>query len=516
MSAEYCYNLGIAFNAVAAAHRERPALRFMNGKTATYGELAELAGKFAGMLHTRGLGCGNVAAIFNEKTPRSYAIMLACLKTGVTYTNLDPNSPAERLNKMLSLCRPAIVFCGNATIDKVSGCQLNDAELLNYDAPSMDAALAEEEPFSTSTVNGNTPAYLMFTSGSTGFPKGAIITHANVLNFIRWSQSTFHITSADVLTNLNPMHFDNSVFDFYSALFSGASLIPIPEEAVKNPRRLLDSLNQLEPTLWFSVPSLLVYVLKMRALKDNDLPRLKTVSFGGEGFPKNQLRNLWNVWGKRVRFVNVYGPTECTCICSSYDVSDADMADDELLPLGPVAPNFGFAVIDPQGRQVPDGELGELYLTGPNVGKGYYHNPQKTVEAFIQHPGINSHPEIVYRTGDLVRYDRKRNLFYFCGRRDNQIKRMGYRIELEEIENALSTLNYIEENAVVYHKTDDNNGRIIACVAAQLGDEQKILADLRELLPSYMIPNDIKFMNSLPKNRNGKIDRLALKEEFCQ
>ncbi len=519
MEAKYYYNLGLLFSAVAAAHKDKVALRFLDGNETTYGELEHNSNRFSHLLHAHGVRRGSVVAIFNEKTPVSYALMLGALKLGAAYTNLDPNSPVERLNRMIGFCRPAVFFCGNSAYEKVCGCELGESRVVNYQADDFRTKLEhfpETALPETRMVDGNTPAYLMFTSGSTGFPKGAVISHANLLNFIQWSIATFNLTADDVLTNLNPMHFDNSVFDFYSTLFSGASMIPVAEEAVKNPRRLLDALNKVGPTLWFSVPSLLVYVLKMRALKDSDLPTLKTVSFGGEGFPKSQLRNLWTFWGDRVRFVNVYGPTECTCICSSYDVSAEDLSSDELLPLGPVAPNFGFVVVDSNRHPVTDGEIGELCLCGPNVGRGYYNNQEKTLEVFIQHPQITAYREIIYRTGDLVRYDRTKDLLYFCGRIDNQIKRMGYRIELEEIENALGSLDYIEENAVVYHKSDDNNGRIIACVVGANVDEIKIVNDLRELLPPYMIPNDIKLLEALPKNRNGKIDRLALKEEYCR
>jgi D-alanine--poly(phosphoribitol) ligase subunit 1 len=356
----------------------------------------------------------------------------------------------------------------------------------------------------------------MFTSGSTGFPKGVIITHSNVLNFIEWSKLTYNITPSDLFTNINPMHFDNSVFDFYSSIFTGACMIPVSEDLTKNPRKLFQVLNKVNPTIWFSVPSMLVYALKLRAVNEPDLPSLRIVSFGGEGFPKNQLRNLWNIWGKRVKFINVYGPTECTCICSSYEVTQKDIEKDELLPLGPMAPNFGHIISDDGLKQVSGNEAGELWISGPNVGLGYYNNPEKTNEVFIQNPFINTHRDIIYKSGDLVRYDKVENLLYFCGRKDNQIKRMGYRIELEEIENALGSLVYIEENAVIYIDSADNIGKIIACVRSINTEEFRIISDLEKLIPSYMLPSEFKFYDHLPKNQNGKIDRLQLKMDFAE
>lgn len=514
---KYIYNLGQLFNKIAFDHSSKPALILLDGTTVFYSEIEKLSNKIANYLLARGVKQGDVIAIFNEKNSVSYSTMLACLKIGAIYTNLDYNSPVERIRKMITLCNPIIFFSPEKYVPFLKQCNFEESKTISYTSSDFLKTIAgffDNFPVINSNVTGSTPAYLMFTSGSTGFPKGVVITHSNILNFVNWSKATYNTSSNDIFTNINPMHFDNSVFDFYSSLFTGASMVPITEELTKNPRKLLDVLNQINPTVWFSVPSMLVYMLKMRALKDTDLSDLRIVSFGGEGFPKNQLRNLWTLWGHKVRFLNVYGPTECTCICSSYDVSEKDMVTDDLLPLGPMAPNFGFLILAEEGRVVSEYEIGELYITGSNVGLGYYNNPEKTKEVFVQNPQNVFYNEIIYKSGDLVRYNRKENLLYFSGRIDNQIKRMGYRIELEEIENALGSLNYIEENAVIYNKSDNDNGKIIVCVRSTTKDENKILADIAMLIPSYMLPNEFRFYDHLPKNQNGKIDRLKLKEEY--
>lgn len=516
---KYIYNLGQLFNQIAFDYSEKPALRFLDKTIVSYGEIEKLSNKIANYLLGIGVKQGDVVSIFNEKNTVSYSTMLACLKIGAIYTNLDYNSPVERIKKMIGLCNPVLFFSHKKYFLFLEECKYDKSKIIQYttsDFLETVNGLSDTFPLSNVDVTGNTPAYLMFTSGSTGFPKGVVITHSNVLNFINWAKVTYNTSPDDIFTNINPMHFDNSVFDFYSSLFAGASLAPVTEELTKNPRKLLDTLNNVNPTIWFSVPSMLVFMLKMRALKETDLRDLRIVSFGGEGFPKNQLRNLWNLWGGGVRFLNVYGPTECTCICSSYVVSEKDMVTDDLLPLGPMAPNFSSLILNSKGEQVNEGEIGELCICGPNVGLGYYNNSEKTVEVFVQNPQNVFFKEIIYKSGDLVRYNKIENLLYFCGRIDNQIKRMGYRIELEEIENALGSLNYIEENAVIYNKSDIDNGKIIVCIRSVTRDENKILADLTKLIPSYMLPNEFRFYDHLPKNQNGKIDRLKLKEEYLK
>jgi D-alanine--poly(phosphoribitol) ligase subunit 1 len=515
---KYNYNLGLLFRDVADRSNLNPALRLIDGTTVNYKQLNIVSNKIACYLIKNQINKGDIIAIFNDKSAEAYAIMIACLKIGATYSNFDYNSPIERLKKMISICEPKIYFTNAKYQNKLTELDFID-NVIDYSGEQFIAEIQVESsnlPAINCSVTGNTPAYLMFTSGSTGFPKGVAITHSNVLNFIEWSKTTYSTTVDDVFTNINPMHFDNSVFDFYASLFTGASLIPVNEDLTINPRKLIEALNKVKPTIWFSVPSMLVYVLKLRALKESDLSQLRIVTFGGEGFPKNQLRNLWAIWGKRVKFINVYGPTECTCICSSYIVTQDDIKDDELLPLGPMAPNFGHLIFNEAGNLAEENEIGELYITGPNVGLGYYNNIEKTREAFIQNPLLKTYVDIVYKSGDLVKFNKDENLLYFCGRTDNQIKRMGYRIELEEIENAFGSLGYIEENAVIYIKSDDSNGSIVACIRSLIKDENKIIDDLSKIIPSYMLPNFIRFYDHLPKNQNGKIDRLQLKEEFLK
>lgn len=502
-------NLGAAFDAVLARHGARCALRYPeSGLEVSYLELGALVDRLTGQLRALGLGTGRVLALFHDKSPGAYATMLACLRLGAAYVNLDPDSPWERLHKILATCSPWLVLEGSVAPSCAS--ELHDwAGAARRRLPDLLAGEPVPAADQASPVAAHVPAYVMFTSGSTGRPKGAVMSQANVLWFIAWAQRRFDLGPGDVLTQTNPMYFDNSVFDFYAALFSGATLVPLDSQQVRDPRRLVRLVGQAGCTLWFSVPSLLVYLLTTRALSSADWPSMRRIVFGGEGFPKRRLRELYEMYAGQAQLVNVYGPTECTCICSAYDVSDDDFADmQSLAPLGQLADNFAYEILP---AEVNDPDSGELVLLGPQVGLGYYADAERTARSFVQNPRHASYMDIGYRTGDLVRRDAA-GLLHFKGRADFQIKHMGYRIELEEIEVALASLPGVLECATVYQRLSEGLGQIVAFASVR---EQLTEASVREglalLLPAYMLPRRLELrQDPLAKNANGKIDRVAL------
>lgn len=514
MTEPYIYNLGLAFSESAERHASRVALHYPTGEQVTYAALETLSNQTARWLIAADVAPGDVVCIFNRKSPGAFAGMLACLKVGAIYTNLDVTSPAARIEKMMTTCQPALVLLdGDDENDACVPAAFADVRRVALQSEVFRAAIAEHDDGrldSAARVTGAEPAYIMFTSGSTGVPKGATMTHANVLNFIAWGRSTFDISPADRMTNVNPIYFDNSVFDFYVSLFNGATMCPFPAAWLQQPRELVAAVGDLQCTVWFSVPSMLVYLLTTKALGADDFPAMRVIVFGGEGFPKRKLQTLHKHFGHRVRIVNVYGPTECTCICSAYDISAADFDDlQSLAPLGHLAPNFGY-LIDP--LDAADAKCGELLLCGPNVGLGYYNDTERTQASFVQDPRGARHRRVCYRTGDLVRETADGKL-HFQGRVDHQIKHMGYRIELEEIEGAINSLGFVHEAAVLYDKRSDEIGRIVAFVAVHNGtDESHIRDGVRAIVPPYMVPQRFHLLPSLKKNANGKIDRVGLRE----
>ena len=518
ISSDYVYNLGCFFENITKLHLNHTALIDRDGLKITYEELNSLSNKIALLLLDRGIKKSDVVAIFNQKDIYCFACMIACLKIGAIYVNLDFTNPPDRISKMLDVASPKLLWTDIELLSALKDV-LEERKILveNYKDTNFTKTLSlygNKTLSLNSNVDGNSAAYIMFTSGSTGFPKGAVISHSSLINFVLWAKSNFSIDNKDRISNLNPMHFDNSVFDFYSSIFTGAAMIALDEPTVKNPRSLIEKLNYFDCTIWFSVPSLLGYILTMRAFKKSDLRNLRMFIFGGEAFPKKSLRDLADLFFDRVQFYNVYGPTECTCICSCYQVTKKDLKDDQILPLGQIAVNFDFIILNESKEVVKNLDIGELYLTGPNVGLGYYEDEKRTNVSFLQLPLNKSFYRLFYKTGDLVRFDPSLNFLFFCGRVDNQIKKMGYRIELEEIEIAIGSLDYINEVAVIFNKDEGEAGKIIAYIKAEKKDELDLISDLRKKIPSYMIPDKIFFLDSLQKNKNGKIDKILLKSEW--
>ena len=231
----YLYNLSQKFDLILEQHADRIAIKYADGQTYTYSEFNKLANRWANFLLSKKARVNDVIAIFNDKSVESFALMLACLKIGITYTNLDPNSPEERLNKIIKRCNPSLIFIDPKFKPFSKKIEFPLQHIITLDNPSS----SDLQPVLDYEITGNTPAYIMFTSGSTGFPKGAVMSHANVLNLIDWAKETFEISVNDIGTNVNPVYFDNSVFDFYSSLFNGACLVPFDHDQTRNPHALV-------------------------------------------------------------------------------------------------------------------------------------------------------------------------------------------------------------------------------------------------------------------------------------
>lgn len=497
------YNLQSLFFEVVCQNKERVAIRDFE-RNYTYQDLELRSDELAVYLQFCAVEQGAVVGIVSTKHFDDYALMIACLKLGVTYTNIDIDNPRVRVEQIIETCQPKLIF-SNSPVDKfIEVCAKQGVTYLTYATLKS----TKQRPI-YKDFDGNTIAYIMFTSGSTGVPKGVAITHQNLLHFIAWTVAQYQIQPSDNFANISPMYFDNSVFDFYSALFNGASITPIPKSLTAQPLEMVHYIEQHACTIWFSVPSMLMYLQTMKVLNSNSLKSIRVFTFGGEGFPKAELKKLYDLYNERAIFINVYGPTECTCICSSYKITDGDFEQlDDLPSLGKINPNFAYVILDDNNKQ---SKQGQLCLLGPNVGKGYYNNQSQTNRVFTLYTDEKHYNKEMYCTGDLV--EERDGLLYFKGRIDNQIKHMGYRIELEEIENALNDIPSIKRSAVLYHRISDIYGKITAFIVLEDGqDDLKVVKELlQEKVPAYMLPNQYEILDSFPLNANGKLDKKKIK-----
>lgn len=505
--------VGELFGAVAEEHRDRPALVWAPDASVTFAELDEVSERAARFLAERGVRTGDLVGLRLDKSTFAYALLFGCLKLGAPYFFVDPGNPPARVEQILDTCAPVLVLSA-----REPHLELRRPEIVTVDA-SAGVELLPEAPADraapTRPILGTDPAYVMFTSGSTGRPKGAVMSHGNVLTLVRWSRDRFAVAPDDVFSGVNPIYFDNSVFDLYASVLNGAALAPFDLGVMRDAYAVVRRLDELRCTVYFSVPSLLVYFQTLKLVTPASFPHLRAIVFGGEGYPKPKLKQLFDAVGDRIDLVNVYGPTECTCICSAYDVTAADLADVEgYAPLGGPLPTFSFVVLDESDRTPPPGEVGELCLGGPCVGLGYLNEPALTAAAFVQNPGNARHHDRIYRTGDLVRVD-EQGTVWFVGRKDTQIKHQGYRVELGEIEHALSALPGVDE-AVALHATRDGTSRIVAVVASREAlAAADLVRDVGAALPAYMVPSRVDVVETLPKNANGKIDRKLLEETYA-
>lgn len=508
------YNVPLSFANVCEEYPDRTAIRFDANVVLTYAQLDRLANRAAHFMLSRGVRKGARVALCLEKTPSAYILPLAALKIGSPYFFLDPRNPAPRVSSIFEQCSPSILFHHENYSGPHAPQMVSCREVGTI--PDFLVAISDESlPAVATTITGSDPAYVMFTSGSTGAPKGAVISHDNLIHFIEWIKDCLGFTPIDVHTNLNPLYFDNSVFDLYSTFFTGGQLVPFDNTTIQSPAALTARLRNSGCTVWFSVPSMLMFLQTMKAATRENLGVLKKVIFGGEGYPKAKLKDLFDQIGDLATILNVYGPTECTCICSCYELTSSDFENFEgLPPIGKLNQNFSYRLIH-EGEEVTPGDTGELYLGGSCVGLGYFNQPELTASAFIQCPLNRTFRETVYRTGDLMRYDPQDGKLYFVGRRDSQVKHMGYRIELEEIQCAMISLDGVDE-AVALHKHSSALSEIVGVVASSEALNERVLRrQLESLLPKYMIPSTIHIVARLPKNANGKTDRQRLFQMYC-
>lgn len=448
-------------------------------------------------------------AVYLDKSVKTPCAMFGVVFSGNFYIIVDAEMPVERINKIFSSLSPAAIITDEAHLDNAKKLEIK-GEIFLYDDAVKTAANEDTLARIRSRQIDTDPLYALYTSGSTGVPKGAVLSHRSVIAYTEWFSNAFDINSDTVFGNQTPFYFSMSVSDVYSTIKNTATLCIIPKACFSFPINLIKFLNENKVNTIYWVPSAISIVANLKLFKYAKPEYLKKVLFAGEVMPTKQLNYWIDNLDKDLIFANLYGPTETTDICTYY-VVDRHFNDDEPLPIGRHCDNCDVMIVNDKNELAKQGEEGELYVRGSFVAYGYYGNEEKTKDAFVQNPLNPYYPEIVYKTGDLVKENEYGEIMYIT-RKDFQIKRMGYRVELGEIETAASSIENMEEVVCVFDKSKD---KIILVYQGKKLTTEDILKHLKSKVPGYMIPDRIEKITLMPHNQNGKIDRKAVKSMMC-
>jgi amino acid adenylation domain-containing protein len=510
-----------AVTGAAERFPDSEAVRF-SGDSLTYEELALRSNRLARVLVEHGVVRGDRVGIYMNKGLESVVAVYGIMKAGAAYVPLDPFAPVARLGYVVRDCGIRHLVTKEEKRDQLRTMaeMETNLECLVGVAPQDDLRLRciSWDEVETAAL-GALPdvgtieqdlAYILYTSGSTGDPKGVMHTHRSGLSFVEWAVDTYALRHEDRLSNHAPLHFDLSTFDLFAGAYVGAATVIVPEVLTKFPANLSKLIQDERLTVWYSVPFALIQLLLRGGLSARDLSSLRWVLFAGEVFPTKHLRALIGQL-THARFSNLYGPTE-TNVCTYYHVQELPPDSDEPIPIGRPCANVDDLVVDADDRPVAPGEVGELLIRGPVVMRGYWGRPGLTERGFFRRIGHSDYEDTFYRTGDLVQLQPDGN-YKYLGRKDRQIKTRGYRVELGEIEVALLSHEQVEEAAVYVVPDGQGSNQIEAAVIATRGASlapAALEAYLKEQLPSYAIPVKISVTDDFPRTSTGKIDRRAL------
>ena len=493
-------NFNFHFQKIVKKNKYKVAITDLKNKKYTYDYLNKKSDHVSSFL-INNIKKGGVILVQAKKNIDTFLSIIACLKSGYPYIMLDDNLPKRRVDQIIQSSSSKIYLTSDLN-KNMSVKNFLIRKIKKYD-------LINDLNIYYGKVKENNIAYIMYTSGSTGEPKGAMIDHKSLLSFSKETKINFKIKKNDVFTQLNPLYFDNSVFDIFASLLNGNKLVLIEKLNIGDPKKLIQRIFNNKCTVWFSTPSLLIYLINISQISKKKFKFLKKIIFGGEAFPKEKLQILFNIL-KNKEYYNVYGPTEGTCICSSHLIKEKDLYDvsSMYVSLGKIWKSFKYKIVNKSHKNDKHNH-GELVLMGKSIAHGYIGKKNLTKKQFYFTKKYRA-----YKTGDIVYENYRNKKIFFVGRKDSQIKHMGYRIELNEIEVVINKIPEVKEVFIFYVKK--SLGSIVAIISTNDNklSREKINLYILKHLPKYFLPNYIFFCKDLIKNANDKIDKYKLKKIY--
>ena len=488
----------------AAKYSDKPAFCDEHGEL-SFARLSEITKRIGTFLAGR-IPAGSAVVCMSSRTVYTPAYFLSIVRAGCFYAPIDSTMPNARLRQMLEVADAKFML-----VDRES---LKKAEELGFEGEIIVAEnvidTAVDEELLEKAVSGHNeqkPLYMIFTSGSTGVPKGVVTSHRSLMNYIEAIGEVIEANEDDVIGGQAPLDYIAAIRDIYLPLYTGARTVIIPKRIFSIPSELFETLNNYKVSvLCWSVAGVELPA-KLNAFSLLKPEYLRVVVFSGSVIAGKYLRE-WQLALPEVKFINQYGPTEATASCTYYVIRDI-AEDDMVLPIGRPYRNYSVMILREDNTLADIGEVGEICVTGPSLALGYYNNPERTAASFTQNPLNASYPERMYRTGDYGSLNADGEL-YFHGRMDRQIKHMGHRIELEEIESAAKRVDGVGECCALYHKEKE----LLYLFYTGEAQAKEITLFFRANMPAFMVPRKLVRLETLPVLPNGKTDMNKLKEYF--